>query len=105
MTVEKGSDGKYYWAICQDGVSTPLEIDGKKVPVAVTPALKISEDKEWLISVDGGATWVSTGIRYQEMKEGESEDAEVVFFKEVVKDGDYLVVGICLFYSFVVLHF
>lgn len=91
MTVEKGSDGKYYWAICQDGVSTPLEIDGKKVPVAVTPALKISEDKEWLISVDGGATWVSTGIRYQEMKEGESEDAEVVFFKEVVKDGDYLV--------------
>lgn len=91
MTVEKGADGKYYWAICQDGVSTPLEIDGKKVPVTVTPALKISENKEWLISVDGGATWISTGIRYQEIQEGEPGDTEVVFFKEVVKDGDYLV--------------
>lgn len=36
ITVEIGEDGTYYWAICQDGVSVPLEIDGKKVPVSVT---------------------------------------------------------------------
>ena len=41
ITVEKDSEGNYYWAICKDGVSSPLEIDGKKVPVTVTPALKI----------------------------------------------------------------
>lgn len=107
ITVVKGDDGVYYWAICKDGVSTPLEIDGKKVPVTVTPALKISEDKMWMISVDGGKTWVNTGIEYQEMPEIEDSPAdpqppvedepevpetpEVVFFQDVQQDGDYLI--------------
>lgn len=113
ITVEKGEDGVYYWAICNDGITTPLEIDGKRVPVTVTPALKISENKEWLISVDGGKTWINTGIKYQEMPQtpsepedpeepnepgdtedpGDAEDPgepEVVFFKNVEQDGDYL---------------
>lgn len=96
MTVKKDTDGKYYWAVCKDGVSTFLEIDGKKVPVTVTPALKISENNEWMISVDGGATWVSTGI-YQQVGSGTqnppSSDTpqSPVFFKDVKVDGDMLV--------------
>ena len=62
ITVEKGEDGVYYWAICKDGINLPLTIDNKKVPVTVTPALKISSENEWMISVDGGKTWVNTGI-------------------------------------------
>ena len=78
ITVEKDNDGNYYWAICKDGVSTPLEVNGKKVPVTVTPALKISEDNEWLISVDGGKTWISTGIMYHDapLPEEEPEPSE-----------------------------
>ena len=55
ITVKQDEDGKYYWAVCEDGVSTFLIVNDKKVPVAVTPALKISENDEWMISVDGGA--------------------------------------------------
>ena len=99
ITVEKDSEGNYYWAICKDGVSTPLEIDGKKVPVAVTPSLKISEDNEWMISVDGGKTWVKTGIQYQDSEQkpeapdtpAEPETPEVVFFQDVKMEGEYLV--------------
>ena len=107
ITVEKDEDGNYYWAVCKDGVTVPLEIEGKKVPVTVTPSLKISDNKEWLISVDGGKTWINTGIVYHEPAASEDEedkkddaneetdkeeDVEVpVFFKSVVQDGDYLV--------------
>ena len=66
VTVEQGEDGAYYWAVCVDGVSTPLLVDGKKVPVAVTPSLMISDKNEWLISADGGKTWIATGIYNQE---------------------------------------
>lgn len=82
--VEK--DGSYWWAICRDGETVLLEIDGKNVPVSVTPALKISADNEWLISVDGGNTWTHTGI----FQNTSSEDAGVAFFKDVVLDGDFL---------------
>ena len=105
ISVLKDDDGVYYWAICKDGVSEPLLIDGKKVPVTVTPALKISEDKEWLISVDGGKTWVGTGIEYQEAAEAPQppveepedpqppveEEPEVVFFQDVKQEGGYLI--------------
>lgn len=98
ITVEKGDDGAYYWAICYDGVNLPLKIDNKRVPVAVTPALKISEDNEWMISVDGGATWVKTGISYftgegADENEGEEETpvTEVSVFEKAEKDGDYLI--------------
>lgn len=110
ITVEKGEDGVYYWALCADGETLPLVIDNKKVPVSVTPALKISEDSEWLISVDGGSTWVNTGISYYAEKTPEQEvpgdDQEpgddssdkpetlpeaVVFEKAEVVDGNTLV--------------
>ena len=81
--VEK--DGKYYWGICKDGKTSLLEINGKNVPVEVTPSAKLSDKGEWLISADGGNTWISTGI----FSDTEGEDT-VEFFKDVVVDGDYL---------------
>lgn len=89
ITVEKGEDGKYYWAICRDGVNLPLTIDNKKVPVSVTPALKISKDNEWMISVDGGATWVKTGITYNASDDSQEE---AVVFEGAEVDGDYLII-------------
>ena len=99
ITVEKDEDGNYYWAVCKDGVTVPLEIDGNKVPVTVTPSLKISEDKVWLISVDGGKTWVNTGIAYHEpvADDGKEDDEKPepepapVFFQKVEQDGDFLI--------------
>lgn len=88
VTVEQDEDGNYYWAVCKDGVTAPLEIGGKKVPVTVTPSLKISDDNEWMISVDGGKTWVNTGIAYNE----QVTDSDVpVFFKNIEQEGNYLV--------------
>lgn len=84
ITVEKDEAGEYYWAVCVDGVSTPLLVDGNKVPVEVTPALRISEQNEWQISVDGGKTWVSTGIYSQ-------EGGSPSMFKDVKQDGDNLI--------------
>lgn len=82
--VEK--DGEFWWGICNGGETTLLEIDGKNIPVSVTPALKLSDNNEWLISADGGVTWVSTGI-YQN---ADSDSSGVVFFKDVVLEGEYL---------------
>lgn len=82
--VEK--DGEYWWGLCKDGVTSLLEIDGKNVPVSVTPALKISAENEWMISADGGQTWVHTGI-YQNTG---SDDANVMLFKDARQEGDYL---------------
>lgn len=79
-------DGKYWWGICSNGQTEFLKIDGKNVPVSVTPALKLSADNEWMISADGGNTWVNTGIYQDTGSEGE----DIVFFKEVTKDGDFL---------------
>ena len=102
ITVEKGDDGVYYWAICRDGENIPLTIDNKRVPVTVTPALKISSDNVWMISVDGGKTWVNTGISYyaentdEENGEDSGEDSEeeipeVVLFEKAEVAGDYLI--------------
>ena len=84
VTVEQGEDGAYYWAVCVDGVSTPLLVDGKKVPVAVTPSLMISDKNEWLISADGGKTWIATGIYNQ-------ESGAPSMFQSVKQEGDYLI--------------
>lgn len=84
VTVEQGEDGAYYWAVCVDGVSTPLLVDGKKVPVAVTPSLMISDKNEWLISADGGKTWIATGIYNQ-------ESGAPSIFQSVKQEGDYLI--------------
>lgn len=85
--------GEYYWGICNNGQTTQLLVKGKPVPVTVTPALQISKDNEWQISVDGGKSWVSTGIfnNTQNGNENESTETAVTFFKDVQKDGDYLI--------------
>ena len=84
--VEK--DGKYWWGICKDDETTLLEVNGKPVPVEVTPAAKISENGEWLLSADGGLTWVSTGI-FQ--PENGGEDTDIIFFTDVKVDGNQLI--------------
>ena len=94
ITVERGEDGAYYWAICRDGVNIPLMVDNKKVSVTVTPALKISSENEWMISADGGKTWINTGISYSPPsdQEGGSDDtqSEVVLFEKIEKVGESL---------------
>lgn len=96
ITVEKGEDGVYYWAICRDGVNIPLTVDNKRVPVTVTPALKISSDNEWMISVDGGKTWINTGISYFTGEQpGEDSDdpvTEAILFEKVEKVDDCLMI-------------
>ncbi len=84
VSVIKDADGNYYWAVCKDGKTEYLLVDGAKVPVSVTPSFKLSEKNEWLISVDGGKTWVSTGIV-------QSSDEGTVFFKDVKIEGDYMI--------------
>ena len=82
--------GEYYWGVCANGTTTQLLVGGKPVPVAVTPALKISESNEWMISVDGGKTWVSTGI-FNEQQSADSGESTTSFFQDVKKEGDNLV--------------
>lgn len=85
VTVVQDTNGDYYWALCKNGGAEFLLIDGAKVPVSITPSLKISESDEWLISVDGGKTWHSTGI-YQQAGNGSS----AAFFTDVRMDGNNL---------------
>lgn len=87
VTVVEGEDGMYYWALSTNGKVTALEIDGKKVPVTVTPAFRISEDSTWMVSMDGGKTWSDTGIDYY----GEPTSSPV-FFQNVVQDGGFLII-------------
>lgn len=80
ISVIKGDDGLYYWAI--DGKI--LESDGVKIRAqgtdGITPQLRINETtKEWEISLDG-ETWTSMGVK-ADGKEGDS------IFKSV-KDGE-----------------
>ena len=58
VTVIQGEDGEYYWAVCKDGKPVALEVDGKKVPVTVTPSFQISKDNTWMGSLDGGASFL-----------------------------------------------
>lgn len=88
VSVIKDEDGEYYWALCKDGSTDFLLVDGAKVPVVVTPAFKMSDTYEWLISIDGGNTWFQTGI-YQQTAGEDSYSAQ--FFNDVKMDGDYLV--------------
>ena len=95
ITVEKDENGNYYWALCVDGENIPLLIDNKKVPVNVTPALKISNNNEWMISVDGGVTWINTGISYYAKETSDTDgsvDSELVAFESAKLDGDYLII-------------
>ena len=76
--IEEG--GNSYWAITVNGgAAEPLLVDGKKVPVAVTPDIRINEGK-WEISVDGGQTWIPSGV----------ESSDIVFYTSFDEDEDYV---------------
>jgi hypothetical protein len=81
-------EGEYYWGICNDGQTTQLLVNDKPVPVTVTPDLKLSEQNEWMISADGGKTWVSTGI-FNNLQE--EEETVTSFFQDVKKEGEHLI--------------
>lgn len=85
VTVKQDADGAYYWALCKDGNTEFLMVDGAKVPVAVTPEFKISDSGEWMISVDGGKTWIPTGMTSDE------GSSSAKFFSDVKMEGDYMV--------------
>ena len=70
----------YYWTL--DG--EPILVNKEKVPVSVTPGIRVNEDSNmWEISPDGGKTWLDTGM---EAVAGTSifskveEDDEAVYF-------------------------
>ncbi len=57
-------DGQYYWAIVKDGVSSFIEVDGKRLPVkgekGNTPLMRVVMEGEtgyWEVSYDEGETW------------------------------------------------
>lgn len=57
-------DGQYYWAVIKDGVSSFIEVDGKRLPVkgeqGNTPKMRVVMEGEtgyWEVSYDNGETW------------------------------------------------
>ncbi len=57
-------DGQYYWAVVKDGVSSFIEVDGKRLPVkgeqGNTPKMRVVMEGEtgyWEVSYDNGETW------------------------------------------------
>lgn len=87
VSVRKGADGQYYWTVCNGDEASLLVVNGNNVPVVLTPQLKLSQTNEWQVSVDGGKTWHYTGVYLAESAEG----ADVIFYKDVALDGNYLV--------------
>ena len=52
-------NGEYYWTL--DG--EPMLDDGNKVPVSVTPGIRVNPDTDmWEVSPDG-SSWLDTGIK------------------------------------------
>ena len=57
-------DGQYYWAVTKDGMTTFIEVDGKRLPVkgekGNTPQMRVTMEGEtgyWEVSYDNGETW------------------------------------------------
>lgn len=57
-------DGQYYWAVIKDGVTSFIEVDGKRLPVkgeqGNTPKMRVVMEGEtgyWEVSYDNGETW------------------------------------------------
>ena len=70
IAVRKDSDGVYYWTLngewlLADGKKIKAEgADGAAGKDAVAPKLRINpETKEWEMSVDGGGSWQSMGVK------------------------------------------
>lgn len=58
------TDGQYYWAVTDNGVTSFIEVDGKKLPVkgekGNTPLMRVEMEGEtgyWVVSYDNGETW------------------------------------------------
>ena len=90
--IKQDTDGLYYWT--KDG-EWILDGQGKKVKAegidgedgldAIAPKLKI-EDGDWMLSTDGGLTWVNIGQATGDPgKDGEDGDS---FFKSVTEKED-----------------
>ena len=57
-------DGLYYWAVTENGVTSFIEVDGKRLPVkgekGNTPQMRVVMEGEtgfWEVSYDNGETW------------------------------------------------
>lgn len=88
--IEEG--GQYYWATTVDGGdAVPLIVDGKMVPVSMnlTPQLKIEEGK-WYISLDGGKTWVFSGVEIREDEPQNPGEEKIDIFIAASQDDDYV---------------
>ena len=86
ISTKKDTDGKYYWTLNGEWLLN----NGAKIPTsgndAIAPVVRInSSTTEWEISTDGGANYISTGVKAQ----GTDGDS---FFKGVDNtNSDYLI--------------
>ncbi len=79
VKVKVAEDGKSYWAVGGEFIK---DANGNKVPVTVTPQVKVNpETREVSISPDGGVTWYATGIIDEEV---------LPLFLSVESDDDYV---------------
>ncbi len=79
VKVKKDENGDSYWAV---GGEYLTDAAGNKVPVAVTPEVKVDpETREVSVSADGGATWYPTGI---------IDEQVLPLFLSVESDEDYV---------------
>ncbi len=88
----KDTDGNLYWAV---GGEFILDANGNKIPVTVTPQVKVDPTtREVSISADGGKTWYATGIIDEEVLplflSVESDDAYVYI---TLADGEKITVA------------
>ncbi len=95
VKVKEDTDGKLYWAVGGEFIE---DAKGNKVPVsAVVPQVKIDpQTRKVSISVDGGDTWVETGIIDEEVAPAlfsnvEKKDGYVSF---TLADGEELQVAL-----------
>ncbi len=80
VRVKLDRDGRLYWEVNGEYL---LDEGGNKIPISVTPAVRINpQTNEIEISVDGGTVWYPTGMMHQE----EREEAAALF-TSVTSDG------------------
>ena len=93
ISIKKDTDGNYYWTldgewILVDGVKVRANgFDGGSGSNGIAPQIRINLDTyEWEVSIDGGLTWESTGVKAQ----GVNGDS---FFQSVdTSNPDYVIV-------------
>ncbi len=92
VKVMTADDGKMYWAVKGEFI---LDANGNKIPVSVTPTVKIDPaTTEVMVSLDGGNSWHNTGLIIGEevpalFSAVEYDDDKVYF---TLADGTVLVV-------------